>query len=74
MARLIKIYDADWAKRKKRPAHRDEALWRVAPTVVAAAVSARLPVWLAAEACRRVARAGELPPPVERGFCRAEEE
>jgi hypothetical protein len=58
MARLIKIYDADWQKRKKRPAHLDQTLWWLSPRELGAANLRLWPVWLAAAHCERASRSG----------------
>lgn len=74
MARLIKIYDADWANRRRRAARLDETVWRVASGNVASQGPLPYPVWLLAAALAEATRAGmtlERWPAVR---CRAEEE
>jgi hypothetical protein len=64
MARLIKIYDADWPQRKKRPAHLEPTLWWLRPGAAVGAASPGLsPVWMAAAPRERVSR-------VETSACR----
>lgn len=52
MARLIKIYDADWQKRRKRPAHREHALWFLSPGAMDSRMTVAVPFWLAAAELR----------------------
>lgn len=71
MARLIKIYDADWANRKKRPVHLDQTLWRVSPGDAEGPVSVLLALRWAAESRARMDQTGTGARQTAVAFCRA---